>query len=290
MKLFFIYILKKVSILFYLIHDGINRILKKNDPFVFTSLTADHKELINKSATLKNKHSDVKRCFILACGPSINKQDLKKLEGEFCISVSNFFVHPDFKTIKPKYHVFASKDPHMTHEHFGNWFKDYEEHSSESEVLVSISDIDSVVKYQGLTKSKVHYYYSTSAKPSQINFNFNLSKPLPLVQTVANLAMYLAINIGIKEIYLVGFDHDMILNIGKSQHFYKEEDSELTRAGYEEWVNDIDIEILGGYYKNMWAIYKELKKYGAENGIKIINITPNSFLDVFSRGNFEDLV
>ncbi len=281
---------KKLAIFFYLIHEQLNKVLKKMDQFVFTNLTPAQKKMVLKSADLKNKHTDIKRCFILACGPSINKQDLKKLEGEFCISVSNFFVHPDFKTIKPKYHVFAAKDPRMSHEHFGDWFKDYESHACGSEVLVSIADIDSVVKYKGLTKSNVHYYYSTSRLPSQLENNFDLAKPLPLVQTVANLAMYLAINIGIKEIYLVGFDHDMILNIGKSQHFYKEDANELTRAGYEEWVNDIDLEVLGGYYKNMWLVYKDLKKYANTSGIKIVNITPNSLLDVFPRTTFDSIV
>lgn len=281
----FLLFFKKLSVLFYIIHERINYFLKRIDPFVFSDLSSGQKKLVIESGNLKNKHSDVKRCFILACGPSINSQDLKELKGEFCISVSNFFVHPDFKIIKPKYHVFASKDPRMSHEHFGDWFKDYEAHSCGSELLVSITDIDSVIKYKGLTKSRVHYYYSTLNMPSKLNYNFDFSKPLPLVQTVANLALYLVINVGIREIYLVGFDHDMILNIGKSQHFYKEEESELTRAGYEEWVNDIDVEVLGGYYKNMWAVYKELKIYCGKNKVKIVNITPGSFLDVFPKAN-----
>jgi hypothetical protein len=283
-----IIILKKISILFYNIHDGIDRVLRKFDPFVSTKLTSDQKALVVESGVLKNKHSNVKRCFILACGPSVNKQDLKNLEGELCISVSNFFVHPDFKQINPSYHVFARGEPDMKKEDLAKWYNDCEEHShTQTQMIVSIEDQESVVKYKGFKKNKVHFYYNQNILPSQMGYCFDFTRPIPYVMTVSNLAIYLAIYLGIKEIYLLGFDHDMILNLGKTRHFYEEKDSELDRLGYLEWINGFDLETVGGYYKNMWAIYKDINRYALQNGIKISNITPNSLLDVFPRDSFE---
>ena len=50
--------------------------------------------IIAENSNLKNSYNNINRCFILATGPSIKNQDLTCLKDEFCISVSNFFVHP----------------------------------------------------------------------------------------------------------------------------------------------------------------------------------------------------
>jgi hypothetical protein len=64
------------------------------------------KELVAENSKFKNIHHG-ERCFILATGPSIKTQDLRYLQGELCIGVSQFFLHKDIKIISPKYHVLA---------------------------------------------------------------------------------------------------------------------------------------------------------------------------------------
>lgn len=290
MKLVISKIFAKAAILFYLINQLFNKISKSLDPWSGIKISKDDRKHLLKSIELKNKYSNVKRCFILACGPSINTQDLKKLQGEFCISVSSFYVHPDFKVINPAFHVFAPSEPHMTPDYIGNFFSDFEKASTgDTTAIVSITDKDSVCKYNGLKKSKYYFYKTINRLPKDLEYNFELSKPIPFVQTVAHMAIYLAINLGIKEIYLLGVDHDMIKNLGTISHFYKEEQTEFTKDGYKDWTNDIDLEALGGHYYNMWIIYKQLKIYSDNNGISIVNATPNSLLDVFPRVNFNSL-
>ena len=55
------------------------------------SLTQEEGAILRKNRALNNRHVG-ERCFILATGPSIKKQDLKLLRGETCIALSNFFV------------------------------------------------------------------------------------------------------------------------------------------------------------------------------------------------------
>src|SRR6185437_6208885 len=72
------------------------------------SRTVTNQQLSNQTVlaanqSIYNRHAG-QRCFILATGPSIKTQPLHLLAGETCISVSNFFVHPDYGLIRPRYH------------------------------------------------------------------------------------------------------------------------------------------------------------------------------------------
>ena len=60
-------------------------------------------EILNKNIKFKNIHTG-ERCFILGSGPSIVKQNLKKLQGETVITQNHFHIHEDIKIIHPMYH------------------------------------------------------------------------------------------------------------------------------------------------------------------------------------------
>ena len=56
------------------------------------------KKILQKNKILKNIAKG-KVGFLLATGPSINKQDLTKLEKYDCFSLSSFFLHKDLSII-----------------------------------------------------------------------------------------------------------------------------------------------------------------------------------------------
>ena len=62
-----------------------------------------------------------KRAFLLATGPSIKQQNLTKLEGEYCLSVSNFFLQKDIEIVAPKLHFFASYHEPLVLENYIEW-------------------------------------------------------------------------------------------------------------------------------------------------------------------------
>ena len=64
---------------------------------------ADDRRLLRETRLLARRHQG-SRCFILGAGPSIKRQDLRKLRGEFVLSVSNTYVHPDYAYFRPRYH------------------------------------------------------------------------------------------------------------------------------------------------------------------------------------------
>lgn len=243
-------------------------------------------KLLQKNIGLKNVFSN-RRCFVLATGPSIKRQDLSKLSGEISISVSNFFVHPDFKIIKPFFHVFTPSHPPITEDQFGEMFKDAEKHFPENQnVMISLSDKHIVERYQVFKKQNVYYYY-LGIKP--IDKKIDFTKDLPEIQTVPHVAIYLAIYLGVKEINLLGVDHDWILHVGESRHFFEEKESVLSQKGYNEW-SESDFGTECASYASLWDKYRSIRSFAKKEHISITNATDGGLLDLFPRKNLDDIL
>src|SRR5262245_54602744 len=58
---------------------------------------------LKRNRRLLGRHRGA-RCFVLANGPSVLKQDLLPLRDEVVLSVSNGYLHKDFDAIAPAYH------------------------------------------------------------------------------------------------------------------------------------------------------------------------------------------
>lgn len=246
-----------------------------------------HKRFFKKNRGLRNSHAG-KRAFILATGPSIKNQDLKKLAGEYCISVSNFFVHPDFKVIKPTYHLFVMSHSPITEEQWKVWMQDAEKKLPEGQnLLVGAADKIVLDKYSVFKKQNL-FYYMFGRKPMGASTGVDFTKRLPNTQTSAQIALCLALYSGATEIYLLGADHDWILHIGESHHFYDEKKSTLMQQGYKEWTTPLEAQFES--YLNLWKVYRGIKEYADAREIKIYNATPGSLLDVFPKVKLDDIL
>lgn len=250
-------------------------------------LRLQNRKVLRKNLELKNKFAG-RRAFVIATGPSIKNQDLKKLAGELCISVSNFFVHPDFPIIKPEYHLFAPTHMPLTPEQFSTWMKDAEAHFPEGQnVLISVTDKHIIDKY-GLLKKQNVYYYFVKRKTLEASETIDFSKPLPAIQTSVHIGIYLGVYLGVSEIYLLGCDHDWILHLGETRHFYDEKKSVLSQANYDEWAPDLEPEFAA--YVNLWKIYKLIRNYARSHNIRLVNCTPGSLLDVLPKINLDEII
>jgi len=245
-----------------------------------------NRKFLSKNKTLRDAKRGA-RCFIIATGPSIKTQDLKPLKGEFCISVSNFFLHPDFNVIKPEFHLFVASHPPVTEEQYGAWFKDAEKRFPPGQkVLISITDKHIVERYKAFKNNDV-FYYSLGHKPLKDSIDF--SKDIPMMQTSAQTAMYLALYLGTKEMVLLGCDHDWLLHLGETRHFYNEKQSVLTQKGYNEWFEE-DLEVQFSSHVHLWQVYKQIRAYCSKRNIPIYNCTPTSLLDVFPKKKLEEVL
>lgn len=250
------------------------------------SLTPEERAILRKNRTLNNRHAG-ERCFILATGPSIKQQDLKLLRGETCIALSNFFVHQDYSVIKPRYYCVAGYHQSISKTAWTEWFGEMATATDSAVMFFSLNDRKDIERSGLFSRRAIHYLqYANWSKISGRKVDITRSVPSP--QSVTIMALEVALYMGFKNIYLLGCDHDWLLHLDTSKHFYEENQHALVRAGYDEWAG-ADIELQCQCYIRLWQQYKELGRIARGKSICIYNATAGGILDVFPRVPYESL-
>lgn len=90
------------------------------------------------------------------------------------------------------------------------------------------------------------------------------------------MGLMVGLYMGYKKIYLLGFDHDWLCQRNISPHFYDERENipkaDLSKFSYYELIR---------FSQNMWDIYIKLKSTAIKSGVKVINLSRPTYLDVF---------
>lgn len=250
-------------------------------------LDTDERELLQNNNFLKNRHLK-KRCFILATGPSINKQNLRRLKDEKCIALSNFLVHPEFDLIHPEYYCIAPYHEPITVQAWHNWIKELDSGAGNAVMFSSLADRERN-QYNGAFENRqIHYLKFGAPLRTLLARGADLTHPVPGPQSVTIMALMIAIYMGFEKIYLLGCDHDWILHLGESSHFYDEDQHALNRNGYDEWFGP-DLSYYCKSYVRLWKQYKSILSVARSRNISIYNATSGGLLDVFPRVNFDSL-
>jgi hypothetical protein len=246
--------------------------------------------ILAKNKIFHRRHQG-ERCFILGTGPSINNQDLKVLQGEHCIAVSNFFVHPDYRIIKPYYYCIAPHHPPISEKAWQAWMTDLAAKTGDETFFFSLGDqwrVEANDNFASKNKNYLHFCEFDDVANSIMTMGIDLSSSLFSPQSVSIMALAIAIYMDFQEIYLLGCDHDWICHMNESRHFYAEHEHAMVRSGYNEW-KDSSVEIECQCILNLWQQYKLLNYVANLKEIKIYNATPGGLLDVFPRVCFERL-
>jgi len=250
------------------------------------SLTREERAILRKNRALNNRHAG-ERCFILATGPSIKKQDLKLLRGETCIALSNFFVHQDYSVIKPRYYCVAGYHQPISRTAWTEWLGEMAAATDNAVMFFSLNDREDIERNGLFSRREIHYlqfanWSTISGEKSDI------TRSVPSPQSVTIMALEVALYMGFENIYLLGCDHDWMLHLDTSQHFYEENQHAFVRAGYDEWAG-VDLELQCQSYVRLWQRYKELGQIARGKSINIFNATAGGLLDVFPRIRYESL-
>ena len=245
-------------------------------------------EILSKNHIFKDRHKG-KRCFIIATGPSIKTQNLKLLQNEICIAVSSFYLHPDFQTISPQYYCVPGFCSNSTELFWDEWMDALQTHASQKTTFFfSLSDKERCTRHKRFEDREIHFLdFSGSFEHSTLK-DIDLARAVPGPQSVPVMALEIALYMGFSEIYLLGCDHDWILHMYESRHFYDEKQSIMHNHQIDEW-KDVNFEnnLIG--YLNLWNQYKNIKKIAKLQHTQIYNATNGGFLDVFPRSNYESL-
>ena len=254
--------------------------LRKRDPSV--------QAVLDRNRVFLNRHAD-ERCFILATGPSIREQDLTLLQGEICFAVSNFFVHPDYATIQPRYYCVAGYHKPITKAAWAEWLREMEAATGAATMFFSLNDRERIESNSLFCNRQLHYLQFGASWNEILKRGVDLTRPVPGPQSVPVMALEIAMYMGFQQIYLLGCDHDWILHLNVSSHFYEEDQHALNRVGYSEWDgHDLGLEC--DSLARLWRQYKAVQQLAAASGSEVFNATAGGLLEVFPRVRYEDVV
>lgn len=245
-----------------------------------------------------------KKCLIIGNGPSIG-QDLEKIltnfEGNELFVVNNFVSSSLYIKLKPSFYVFADpmywldldsevsrKDKEMLEiiKKVTDW---------KLTILIPLSAAESFRKVfkDSSNISVLHYNDIILETDTHLDYQFySRSLACPFIQNVMVQSIFLALNLGFKEINLIGADHSWTKEIRVNRenavclidtHFYdREQDRKLqpwiSYMGKPYKMHDILI-VLAKAFKG----YHILEKYSRSLHARIYNYTPESFIDSFEK-------
>lgn len=238
--------------------------------------------VLYRSALRKNKillnSKNNRVVYVLGNGPSLNGHDLEKLIGEDVISMNYFHLHPCSSKLNIVAHCVG--EPYTC----ATWIDPGE----------MIRNVKAETYWFNLTAKKfckknyankdIYYYFPGSLVGCNLLPCADLSLPALPYQSTSQMAIMVAIYMGYKKIYLIGFDHDWLATSnGYSPHFYSEdgERGDVKKADFSifSYLDMINIS------KTLFEIYGAIKVIALKKGVRIINLSRPTYLDIFP---FED--
>jgi hypothetical protein len=259
---------------------------------------------------LSMRHHDV--CVILANGPSLGKtiqQHHQFLQGKDLICVNHFPSTEYFGQLKPNYYMTSAPDLWL--DDIDQFFVDqsnrlFQKISRDTRwplMLHIPQESKKFNRWQSWLRTnpniKVIYYNNTPIEGwrwfRHWCFRLNLGMPRPhnvLIPSLTN-----AINMGYRQIYLLGADHSWLSEISvndqnlvliNQKHFYDHQTSQgkpLDKRG----VGQRNMPELLTKFVHAFNGYFVLREYAESRSVSILNATPGSFIDAFERVDLKSL-
>lgn len=251
-------------------------------------LKAPHKDILLKNKSLHGAATQ-SRGFILATGPSLKKEDLKTLAGQDCFSVSNFFLHPDLQSVRPKIHAFAPYHEPLIESNYLDWLKKSDDVlPPETRIVLGLSEFERVQKAQIFKNREVFYLY-LDLFPSRSKLD--LTRPILKPLTGPMMLVPVLIAMGYQEIGLLGCDHTALRNYNQTiEHFYeKGQDPRKNASDAASWTQkDIREELF--YTREMFQQYHFYLTNFCKGKIRLVNLSQDSWLDFIPSAKLSEWV
>jgi len=225
---------------------------------------------------------------VIGNGPSIKQQNLDPLRDEKTFVVNGFWKHPRVRESQPTYYFICDPIFFDGSEESINFFKDLRNHIVDSHFFVPARSLMSVVEGKLLPPESTSYIaFNGRTLGENAADEFDLTSPVPGVQTVPQLAMLAAIYMGFSQIYLLGLDHDWLARLQPGGYnFFEGLTMNHPHALSERGPYDMEMKSM----LKVWQGYHALNAKARESGSQIFNATHGGFLDVFPRVSYESLV
>ena len=248
---------------------------------------------LKKNVELKDKYNN-ERIFILGSGSSILLYDLKVLNNEYVMTQNSFHMHKDISYVDPNIHCVVPY--YQSNKEISIWvdyIADMKARMPNSLFLWGLNTKALIDKYHEDISEKSYYirtkYNLLTLKTAKVN----ISKTIMTIPTVLTQCLTVAIYLGFKEIYLLGFDLDQICHTNDQTYgrFYGM--SKITETEFEKDANQkLDVETTDGWY-TWWLMNKQfflIKHFADQNNISIVNGTQGGILSYFKREPIENII
>ena len=233
----------------------------------------------------------------ILCNSSNLRHQLEKFDDSADYMVVNFFaIDPAYTQIQPKYYVLADNAFFSSHRDLFD--KINAETTWPLTLFVSWGDkrqYNDIQTTSYVNILKVNTYpYTGKSKYRDYCYDHNLA--MPPIGNVLNMALYVALCLGYKEIELYGAEHSWIHSMyideqnrlhRNDSHFYKESSNR----------NDIILQHPNGQYTKLhemlyeyfivFGTYWQLREIAERKGVQVYNCTPGSYIDAFDRKTTE---
>lgn len=224
-----------------------------------------------------------KRCFVLCNGPSINAEDLSPLAQEICFSVSNFYKHPLYEQLRPRYHCVPNVFHTHTDEGTITWFQEMHRATLDATVFLGSGQEPLVRRANPFPGRDVTFVHMDAGLIPNTR-NIDISKGVVRVQSVPIMCLAIALYMGFREIYLLGTDHSSLWT-GEYHYCFDRKDLVLEDPFIDGngW-NNYDLILEFQVHLRLWEQYRALRQIADSRGVQIVNLAQGSRLDVFPKG------
>lgn len=116
---------------------------------------------------------------------------------------------------------------------------------------------------------------------------------MPVAQNVVQMAIYAAISMGFRDIYLLGCEmtsfipnlHQISVSINENESYHAYNYTEEIKRQMEGLKQTYDNSFVFFDYAKTFQIFKDIEMYSRKHKIKIYNATNTGVLDVFQTVN-----
>ncbi len=223
------------------------------------------KKYLKKNKELRDKHKG-KRCFIVLNGPSLNNYDLSKLSDEYVFCTNYFYQSEKVDVIKPNYYCIADNG-FFKNQHVKKHLEELESKCHYSNFIFNNGYLD---KFK--IKDNIFLTYNKHM-PNLLGIKNNLCSLSSGFISVSLFAINVAIFMGFKNIYLLGYDFEP----GIFKHFYQESDFEK-KAKQVQKKEILKNDVCGKHWQYSQAQYQNyyLQNLASKKGVVIYNCNEES--------------
>jgi len=247
----------------------------------------------------------------MGTGPSLAaalEKYLRLLQEETTIAVNTFCLDAAYEAVKPDFYAFS--DPVYSRADCGERAanKRYrvlralkEQTRWPLHALFALYpgqvDLTSEFKHTSISHHLVNIFPPFEV-PWIRNYAYSTGFVQPLVKNVVGFAIMAAINMGFREIYVIGADHSLHREFyvgddnhiyGRWKHFDGTSGEQPMRKGH---AADAPFYRVHEVWRGMWRTFRSyhlIAEYARFRGVQVLNATPGSFIDAFDRCSLSDL-